>query len=92
VGDPRVDLEGYAVNVECAGEGTPPVVLAGNGLAGLGVWRLVFPTIAVFARTCRYEPAGTGRSGDGPRRPTFRARVDELHALLARVGLPFPRQ
>jgi pimeloyl-ACP methyl ester carboxylesterase len=71
---------------ECAGHGSPTVVLE----AGLGgdhlSWSVVAPELAPTTRTCSYDRAGVGLSArDGPHR-TGREQVTDLHDLLSAAG------
>jgi pimeloyl-ACP methyl ester carboxylesterase len=91
VADPRIDIDGYALDVECAGTGATTVVLESGALGGRHVWRRVFPELAGFARVCRYDRAGSGASNHSPFRRTFASHADELHALLTRLVVPPPR-
>lgn len=86
-----VDVGGYKLNINCAGYGSPTVILeAGLEVSAIG-WRLVQPGIANFARVCSYDRAGYGWSDPGPMPRTSVQIARELHTLLsnAREQPPF---
>lgn len=85
-----VDVGGYKMHIDCAGQGSPVVVLD----AGLGdsyiSWRKVQPQIAKFIRVCSYDRAGLGYSDPSPRERTSRVFAEELHSLLHNAGIAGP--
>jgi pimeloyl-ACP methyl ester carboxylesterase len=85
-----VKVHGHRMYYECAGHGSPTIVLE----AGLGgdhrAWAAVAPELAATTRTCSYDRAGLGYStADGLRR-TGKGQVADLHALLAAAGIDPP--
>ncbi len=84
-----VDIGGRRVHINCTGQGSPTVVVAG---AFSFDWGLVQPPIAQVARICTYDPAGTAWSDPAPSEttPTCAERVDELHQLLLHAGVQGP--
>lgn len=85
-----VDVGGHHLRLDCAGSGSPTVVLepgAGGTSASMG-W--VAPAVAHQTRVCVYDRAGRGGSEaaddvqDGARIAT------DLHTLLHRAGVPGP--
>ena len=77
------EFPGVSLNLNCAGQGAPTVILdSGLGVPAAG-WDLVMPDVARFARVCSYDRAGYGWSGAGPMPRTSGQIVNELHALLA---------
>jgi pimeloyl-ACP methyl ester carboxylesterase len=85
-----IDVGGHDLRLDCAGTGSPTVVLepgAGATSAWMG-W--VAPAVAEQARVCVYDRAGRGGSApahsvqDGARIAT------DLHTLLHRAGVPGP--
>jgi len=82
-----VDVGGYRVHIDCAGEGSPAVVVVGAGFSF--DWGLVQPEVAKFTRVCTYDPSGTAWSDPGPA-PTCPNRVAEIHALLKNAGIDGP--
>lgn len=81
---------GRRLNLYCAGEGSPTVVLeAGQGWP-IAAWGYVQPVVAKRLRTCSYDRAGIGFS-DGSNRPSTSADVvDDLHHLLGAAGIKPP--
>jgi len=80
------DFPGVSLNLNCLGQGSPPVILdSGLGVPAAG-WDLVMPDIAKFARVCSYDRAGYGWSSPGPTPRTSEEIVTELHALLGASG------
>ena len=61
-----IDLDGFRLHVETAGEGRPTVVLDA-ALAGSTVsWTYVLPAVAEFTRVCAYDRGGFGQSDRAP--------------------------
>ena len=86
-----VDVGGYRLHINCAGTGSPTVVID----AGLGDWsaswsNAVQPQAATTTRVCTYDRAGMGYSEPGPLPRTAAPFSDELHTLLQRAGIPGP--
>ena len=85
-----VDVGGHQLYINCAGKGTPAVVLE----AGLGssndIWDQVQPGVAEFTRVCSYDRARVGRSEAGPKPRTSQQIADDLHRLLGNAGVPGP--
>jgi len=85
-----VDVGGFRLHMQCAGEGSPAIVLdAALGGSSLS-WSLVQPELAKFTRTCSYDRAGFGWSDAGPMPRTAGRIADELRTLLDRAGVPPP--
>jgi pimeloyl-ACP methyl ester carboxylesterase len=85
-----VDVGGYKMHLDCAGRGTPTVVLdSGLGDSYLS-WQKVQPQIAHFTRVCSYDRAGLGYSDSSPRSRTSRDFAEEVHTLLHKAGIPPP--
>lgn len=81
-----IDMGGYRLHLDCAGEGSPTVVLI-YGMSGSYLdWYFVQPQIARFTRVCSYDRPGYGWSdlNSRPRLPGTTA--DELHTLLEKAG------
>jgi pimeloyl-ACP methyl ester carboxylesterase len=53
---------GHHVYMECAGVGTPTVLLESGDESDNTQWRQVFPTLVDHTRVCRYDRLGTGAS------------------------------
>lgn len=88
----RVDVGGRALYLECAGTGTPTVILEAGGPGGTSDrWNVVFDQLTAVTRVCRYDRAGLGQSDpapDGIR--TIQQSVDDLRALLNTIPLGCP--
>lgn len=85
-----VDVGGHRLNIYCAGEGQPTVILeSGLGVPGAG-WNLVLPDVAQFTRVCWYDRAGYGWSDGGPMPRTSSQIAKELHTLLQNSGVTPP--
>jgi pimeloyl-ACP methyl ester carboxylesterase len=85
-----IDIGGYKVHINCAGEG-PSVVLE-SGFGGWSVdWDGVQQRVSKFARVCSYDRAGSGWSDRAPgERTTRRATAEDLHKLLKAADVPGP--
>jgi pimeloyl-ACP methyl ester carboxylesterase len=85
-----IDVGGHQMHLNCAGSGSPTVVLqpgAGGSSASMG-W--VAPAVAKQTRVCVYDRAGRGGSEPGVG-PQDGARVaTDLHTLLHKAGVPGP--
>ena len=86
-----VDVGGHRLHLNCAGTGSPTVVID----AGLGDWSAswsswVQPEAARTTRVCTYDRAGMGYSEPGPLPRTAEHFAAELHTLLLRAGVPGP--
>jgi pimeloyl-ACP methyl ester carboxylesterase len=85
-----VDVGGYRLHIQCAGKGSPTVVLdTGLGSTAL-YWGKVAPEIARDTRVCTYDRAGYGWSDPGPEPRSSEQIVKELHTLLKNAGEPGP--
>ena len=81
-----VDLGGHHLHVNCAGKGTPLVVIE-NGFDEFSFdWAVVRGKVARFARVCTYDRAGYGWSDPGPAPRTFAQINLELHDALKILG------
>jgi pimeloyl-ACP methyl ester carboxylesterase len=85
-----VDVGGRRLYLECAGTGTPTIILE----SGLGesqqAWGLVKPALAASTRVCAYDRANTGLSDPAPKPRTSGQIVDDLNALLNAAGVEPP--
>jgi pimeloyl-ACP methyl ester carboxylesterase len=84
-----VDMGGRSLYLECAGSGSPAVILQ----AGLGnsatAWERILPTVAQSTTVCAYDRAGLGRSDEaGPQDGVAVAK--DLHDLLMNAGIQGP--
>ena len=81
-----VDLGGHKLHVNCAGRGSPVVVVE-NGLGDFSFdWILVQNQVAPFARICTYDRAGYAWSEPGPKPRTFAQINVELRDALTKLG------
>jgi pimeloyl-ACP methyl ester carboxylesterase len=90
------NIGGYLLAYECAGTGSPTVILeAGYTASGIDTYgRAILPALARRTRVCTYDRAGDGLSDARPAsvRPlTGATQARELHRLLAviHVGPPY---
>jgi pimeloyl-ACP methyl ester carboxylesterase len=85
-----VDIGGRSLHLRCSGSGSPTVVLL-NGLGEHSTsWPWVTERIARTTTVCAYDRAGQAWSDDAPQAPDGRAVAADLHALMARAGVPGP--
>jgi pimeloyl-ACP methyl ester carboxylesterase len=81
-----VDVGGHRLKINCAGGGSPTVILE-SGLGDiLGGWQRVQSQISNFTRVCSYDRAGYGESDAGPLPRTSLQISSELHTLLQNAG------
>jgi pimeloyl-ACP methyl ester carboxylesterase len=81
-----VDVGGYRLHLDCAGQGTPTVVLI-YGMSGSYLdWFWVQPEIAKFTRVCSYDRPGYGWSELSTKPRLASIAADELHTLLVNAG------
>jgi pimeloyl-ACP methyl ester carboxylesterase len=84
------DVGGRRLHLNCAGNGSPTVVLE-NGLSETSaLWSGVIAQVAPTTRVCAYDRAGQGWSDDTDRPQDGLAVAADLHTLLARAGEPAP--
>ena len=85
-----VDVGGHRLNIRCAGEGVPAVVLD----TGLAIdnhdWEPVEKRVSEFTLVCSYDRAGLGKSDASAGVPTSQTAVADLHSLLAASGISGP--
>jgi pimeloyl-ACP methyl ester carboxylesterase len=91
----RADVGGYQLAYECAGTGSPAVILeAGYTASGIDTYGgTILPAIARDTRVCTYDRAGDGLSDARPAsvQPlTGGTQARELHAMLATAGVAPP--
>ena len=85
-----VDVGGHRLNIRCAGEGIPAVVLDAGLASDNHAWEEVEEQVSEFTRVCSYDRAGLGQSDAATGVPTSRTAVDELHSLLSSAGIAGP--
>jgi len=96
---------GRKMYLECAGSGSPTVILESGYRNDADIWSTelepgmspVFSQVARFTRVCAYDRPGTfldadhlGRSRPVPMPRTARDLVSDLHALLQTAQVPGP--
>jgi pimeloyl-ACP methyl ester carboxylesterase len=85
-----IDVGGYRLHLDCAGQGSPTVVIdAGAGNWSVA-WTRVQDQLAGEIRICTFDRAGLGWSDPGVRPRTSVVMADELYLLLHNAGLPPP--
>jgi pimeloyl-ACP methyl ester carboxylesterase len=78
------------LSLNCVGKGAPVVIFLQGGEGSILNWREVEKPIAAMTRVCFYDRAGFGWS-DPPRGAiTGLSETDDLHALIAKAGIPTP--
>ena len=85
-----VDIGGRHINLHCAGEGGPTVILMSGIFSWSVIWYKTQPIIAHKARVCAFDRAGYGFSDPGPRPQILPDVVDDLHAALGAGPIPGP--
>lgn len=81
-----VDIGGRSLNIYCAGERNPTVVLLRGGYS----WISVQPDVSRVTRACWYDPAGMGWSEPSSGTHSSFSIASDLHQLLQRAHLTAP--
>lgn len=81
---------GRHLNMRCAGQGSPAVILESGAIADSMTWYKVQPIVAKSTRVCSYDRAGYGFSDGGPLPRDIKASADDLHALLVAAHVETP--
>ena len=85
-----VDVGGFRLHINCAGAGSPTVVVD----TGVGDWSTswvgIQGQVAKKTRICIYDRAGYGWSEAGPQPRTSQQFVKELYALLKKADIAGP--
>jgi pimeloyl-ACP methyl ester carboxylesterase len=80
-----VNLNGHRLHIDCAGKGSPTVILEGGFEEFSFDWTLVQSKVSTFTRVCSYDRAGYAWSDSGPK-PTTSAQINlELHEALTKL-------
>jgi pimeloyl-ACP methyl ester carboxylesterase len=85
-----VDVGGHQLYINCAGKGSPTVVLESGLDSASEAWNLVQPGVAEFTQVCGYDRAGLGQSEAGPKPRTSQQIADDLSRLLSNAGVRGP--
>ncbi len=85
-----VDVGGHRLNVRCAGQGDPAVVLDSGLATDNHDWEPVEKRVSEFTRVCSYDRAGLGQSDSAGGVPTSQTASDDLHSLLSAAGIAGP--
>jgi pimeloyl-ACP methyl ester carboxylesterase len=85
-----VDVGGHRLYLECAGTGTPTVVLANGFSEHTPSWAWITPTISQTTQVCVYDRAGQGWSDPSSSPQDGNQVADDLHTLLDNAGIPGP--
>lgn len=86
----KIDIGGYALYVNIAGEGSPAVIFEAGGSHTSSIWELVQPEVSKMTRTFSYDRAGLGKSDKRNLPNTSLTQVQELHALLKKADVKGP--
>lgn len=86
-----VDIgDGRTLYLECAGEGSPTILLEAGDESDVNQWRLVMPGLATETRTCAYDRAGLGQSVDATGCRGLEDILGDLEALLDEAEVEGP--
>jgi len=85
-----VDVGGYQLHIQCAGTGSPTVILDAAADMMSADWGWIQPAVAQRTRVCTYDRAGMGWSDPGPLPRDAQHISAELHTLLMKAGLNGP--
>ncbi len=88
----RVDLGNHRLNVVCTGaaDARPVVILEAGGGGTSASWSGVQAALPETIRACAYDRAGSGKSDAGPQPRTMEAEVEDLRAMVERLGIREP--
>ncbi|HEX5148096.1 MAG TPA: alpha/beta hydrolase, partial [Candidatus Limnocylindrales bacterium] len=81
-----VDIGGRRMHIDCAGSGSPTVVLQSGAGEASYYWARIEPAVAATTRVCVYDRAGHGGSDASSTPQDGSAIAADLHALLAASG------
>jgi pimeloyl-ACP methyl ester carboxylesterase len=85
-----VDVGGHRLYLECAGSGSPTIVLEAGFGGSSGDWRDTQRDLARTTRTCAYDRAGLGSSVGQPGVHDASDDVRDLQQLLFAARIPPP--
>ena len=81
---------GRTLYLECAGGGSPMILLEAGDESGVEEWQPVFAALAAETRTCAYDRAGVGRSVEATGCRAVDELLGDLEALLDAAELAGP--
>jgi pimeloyl-ACP methyl ester carboxylesterase len=88
-----VDIGGQRIHIECAGTGSPTVILESGLGKDVATWERVQPAVAHFTRVCAYDRVAVGLSDYfvSPGKRTSEDAVKELESLIraAEIAAPY---
>lgn len=82
--------DGRRMNLVCAGEGAPVVIVESGLGSHMLHWQRVAGRFSQITRTCFYDRAGFGYSDPAARPLTATTVTNDLNALLHRAKIEFP--
>jgi pimeloyl-ACP methyl ester carboxylesterase len=85
-----IDVGDHRMHIDCAGQGSPTVVLDTALGAMSASWVRVQQEVSGTTRVCAYDRAGMGWSQSGPEPRDAKLVAGELHALLEGAGIDGP--
>jgi pimeloyl-ACP methyl ester carboxylesterase len=85
-----IDVGGHRLYIECAGTGSPVVVLQSGLGESSSYWGRIAPDAAASTTVCAYDRAGHGRSDAAAGPQDGIALATDLHTLLERAGVAGP--
>jgi pimeloyl-ACP methyl ester carboxylesterase len=85
-----IDVGGRRLFIECAGSGSPVVVLQSGLGESSSYWARIAPSLAATTTVCTYDRAGHGRSEPADRPQDGVALATDLHTLLERAAVAGP--
>lgn len=90
VDQPQRLPDGRLLNLWCAGDTGPVVLMESGWSADSRAWRQVIPRLSADHRVCAVDRAGAGRSDPGPLPRDAQAAARDLVAAADAAGLPPP--
>ena len=85
-----IDVDGHQMHIDCAGEGSPTVILEAGGFSFSSEWYWVQQELVSTQRVCAYDRAGNGWSEPALSPRSAQQIVDELHTLLEKANITGP--
>ncbi len=82
--------DGRRLYLECAGSGSPTILLEAGDESDISQWQLVMPALSRETRTCAYERAGIRRSVKAEGCRELDDLLGDLEALLKVAEIPGP--